>query len=269
MIRGYLEPKRNKTGCWFSSFTFTFWITWKFDVLLHTEVTCIVDAQRDIPFYSSAFVFIAPFYIGIGSFGEYNRGWRGCPGESKSMAAWLTFLIAFFTTVLTQVNIHSRSCGKSAAGPVPLSCLCSTEGTFVGKPVFAVQCCNACHFSLQIFGSGVFELDLHEFKNFKGLLANGNLCKPDCRTFFKVCLKNYQVVVSPGDCIFGSAITPVLGTNSFSIMGGGSFSTPIRLPFNFGWPVSSNATSSFDWIWSKTEGIAFVFSFQYWDSNSL
>ncbi|ROI33858.1 Delta-like protein 4 [Anabarilius grahami] len=107
------------------------------------------------------------------------------------MAAWLTFLIAFFTTVLTQ-----------------------------------------------IFGSGVFELDLHEFKNFKGLLANGNLCKPDCRTFFKVCLKNYQVVVSPGDCIFGSAITPVLGTNSFSIMGGGSFSTPNRLPFNFGWPGS-------------------------------
>ncbi|XP_065112995.1 delta-like protein 4 [Paramisgurnus dabryanus] len=107
------------------------------------------------------------------------------------MAAWLTFLIAFFTTVFTQ-----------------------------------------------IFGSGVFELDLHEFKNFNGLLANGNLCKPDCRTFFRVCLKNYQVVVSPGECIFGSAKTPVLGTNSFSITGGGSFSTPIRLPFNFGWPGS-------------------------------
>ncbi|XP_016150062.1 delta-like protein 4 [Sinocyclocheilus grahami] len=107
------------------------------------------------------------------------------------MAAWLTFLIAIFTTVLTQ-----------------------------------------------IYGSGVFELDLHEFKHFNGLLANGNACKPECRTFFRVCLKNYQVVVSPGDCIFGSAITPVLGTNSFSIMGGGSFSTPIRLPFNFGWPGS-------------------------------
>lgn len=103
-----------------------------------------------------------------------------------------------------------------------------------------MPCCNACHFSLQILGSGVFELDLHEFKNFKGLLANGNSCKPDCRTFFRVCLKNYQVVVSPGECIFGSAITPVLGTNSFSIMGSGSFNTPIRLPFNFGWPVRSN-----------------------------
>lgn len=155
------------------------------------------------------------------------------------MAAWLTFLIAFFTTVLTQVNKHSRSCGKSVG---PRSSQLSLKLPTEGKPVFAVQCCNACHFSLQIFGSGVFELDLHEFQNFKGLLANGNLCKPDCRTFFRVCLKNYQVVVSPGDCIFGSAITPVLGTNSFSIMGGGSFSTPIRLPFNFGWPVSSNTT---------------------------
>lgn len=113
-----------------------------------------------------------------------------------------------------------------------------------------MQCCNACHFSLQILGSGVFELDLHEFKNFKSLLANGNSCKPDCRTFFKVCLKNYQVVVSPGECIFGSAITPVLGTNSFSIMGSGSFNTPIRLPFNFGWPVRSNKT--FDSLmWNK------------------
>lgn len=134
---------------------------------------------------------------------------------------------------------HPRSCGKSAG---PRSSQLFLERTFVGKPVFAVQCCNACHFSLQIFGSGVFELDLHELRNFQGLLANGNACKPECRTFFRVCLKNYQVVVSPGDCIFGSAITPVLGTNSFSIMGGGSFSTPIRLPFNFGWPVSSNAT---------------------------
>uniref|UniRef100_A0A4W4FU16 Delta-like protein n=1 Tax=Electrophorus electricus TaxID=8005 RepID=A0A4W4FU16_ELEEL len=86
----------------------------------------------------------------------------------------------------------------------------------------------------QIFGTGVFELDLHEFKNFKGLLANGNSCKPDCRTFFRVCLKNYQAVVSPGDCIFGNAITPVLGTNSFRI-GGDALSTPIRLPLNFGW----------------------------------
>uniref|UniRef100_A0A673XJ61 Delta-like 4 (Drosophila) n=1 Tax=Salmo trutta TaxID=8032 RepID=A0A673XJ61_SALTR len=107
------------------------------------------------------------------------------------MAAWFTFIIAFSTTILTQV-----------------------------------------------FGSGVFELDLHEFTNSKGFLANGNSCRLNCRTFFRVCLKNYQAVVSPGDCIFGSAVTPVLGTNSFSVKNGGTFSRPIRLPFNFGWPGS-------------------------------
>ncbi|XP_064864657.1 delta-like protein 4 [Oncorhynchus nerka] len=90
----------------------------------------------------------------------------------------------------------------------------------------------------QVFGSGVFEIDLHEFKNSKGLLENGNSCRLNCRTFFRVCLKNYQAVVSPGDCIFGNALTPVLGTNSFSAMDGGAFSRPIRLPFNFGWPGS-------------------------------
>uniref|UniRef100_A0A4W5JYZ9 Delta-like protein n=1 Tax=Hucho hucho TaxID=62062 RepID=A0A4W5JYZ9_9TELE len=92
--------------------------------------------------------------------------------------------------------------------------------------------------SHSVFGSGVFELDLHEFTNSKGFLENGNSCRLNCRTFFRVCLKNYQAVVSPGDCIFGSAVTPVLGTNSFSVKNGGTFSRPIRLPFNFGWPGS-------------------------------
>ncbi|MCI4389733.1 hypothetical protein PGIGA_G00101880 [Pangasianodon gigas] len=100
---------------------------------------------------------------------------------------------------------------------------------------FLIACFSAL--LTQIFGSGVFELELHEFKNFKGLLASGTSCRPDCRTFFRVCLKNYQVSVSPGDCIFGSAVTPVLGSNSFR-MEGGQLSTPIRLPFNFGWPGS-------------------------------
>ncbi|KAI1895485.1 hypothetical protein AGOR_G00106750 [Albula goreensis] len=92
--------------------------------------------------------------------------------------------------------------------------------------------------SAQVLGSGVFELKLQDFKNNKGLLANGNACKSECRTFFRVCLKNYQAVVSPGDCIFGDVITPVLGANSFRVLEGDSFSNPIRLPFNFGWPGS-------------------------------
>lgn len=98
-------------------------------------------------------------------------------------------------------------------------------------------------FFFQVFGSGVFELDLHEFKNHKGLLANGNACKPNCRTYFRICLKNYQAVVSPGDCIFGSTMTGVLGTNSFSAKDSGTLPRPIQIPFNFGWPVRA---------WSKT-----------------
>ncbi|KAF3702704.1 Delta-like protein 4 [Channa argus] len=90
----------------------------------------------------------------------------------------------------------------------------------------------------QVFGSGVFELELQEFKNHKGLLANGNACKPNCRTYFRICLKNYQAVVSPGDCIFGSTMTPVLGTNSFSAKDSGTLPRPIQIPFNYGWPGS-------------------------------
>uniref|UniRef100_A0AAY4AVF9 Delta-like protein n=1 Tax=Denticeps clupeoides TaxID=299321 RepID=A0AAY4AVF9_9TELE len=85
----------------------------------------------------------------------------------------------------------------------------------------------------QIRGSGVFELDLREFRNGGGALASGASCAPDCRTFFRVCLKNYQAVVSPGDCIFGSAVTPVLGSNSFRPP-----RSPVRLPLAFAWPGS-------------------------------
>ncbi|XP_041828631.1 delta-like protein 4 isoform X1 [Melanotaenia boesemani] len=85
----------------------------------------------------------------------------------------------------------------------------------------------------QVLGSSVFEIDLHHFQNTRGLLANGRSCSMDgCRTFFKVCLKNYQTEVSPGRCIFGKATTPVLGTDSFSIQQ----DARLRLPLNFTWP---------------------------------
>ncbi|KAF6731683.1 Delta-like protein 4 [Oryzias melastigma] len=85
----------------------------------------------------------------------------------------------------------------------------------------------------QVLGSSVFEIDLHHFQNTKGLLANGRRCSmAGCRTYFKVCLKNYQKVVSPGKCIFGQATTPVLGTDSFSI----PQETRLRMPLNFTWP---------------------------------
>ncbi|XP_064001884.1 delta-like protein 4 isoform X1 [Pogoniulus pusillus] len=88
----------------------------------------------------------------------------------------------------------------------------------------------------RVSGSGVFQLELHEFVNSHGSLASGKPCSPHCRTFFRVCLKHFQAVVSPGACTFGSIITPILGINSFSIKDTEKFDSPIKLPFNFTWP---------------------------------
>uniref|UniRef100_A0A8B9SFH9 Delta-like protein n=1 Tax=Anas platyrhynchos TaxID=8839 RepID=A0A8B9SFH9_ANAPL len=88
---------------------------------------------------------------------------------------------------------------------------------------------GASGFGRFVSGSGVFELKLQEFQ-----------C--DCKTFFRVCLKHYQASVSPEPpCTYGSAITPVLGANSFSVPDGAggadpAFSNPIRFPFGFTWP---------------------------------
>ncbi|XP_038147471.1 delta-like protein 4 [Cyprinodon tularosa] len=92
----------------------------------------------------------------------------------------------------------------------------------------------------QVLGSSVFEIDLHHFQNTKALLANGRSCSSEgCRTYFRVCLKNFQREVSPsGRCIFGSARTPVLGTDSFSIQQ----DAPVRLPLNFTWPGAFSMT---------------------------
>uniref|UniRef100_A0A671FP80 Delta-like protein n=1 Tax=Rhinolophus ferrumequinum TaxID=59479 RepID=A0A671FP80_RHIFE len=100
----------------------------------------------------------------------------------------------------------------------------------------------------QVWSSGVFELKLQEFVNKKGLLGNRNCCRGGagpppcaCRTFFRVCLKHYQASVSPEPpCTYGSAVTPVLGVDSFSLPDGAgadpAFSNPIRFPLGFTWP---------------------------------
>ncbi|XP_061599724.1 delta-like protein 4 [Cololabis saira] len=83
----------------------------------------------------------------------------------------------------------------------------------------------------QVLGSSVFEIDLHQFQNTKGLLANGRKCSMGgCRTYFKFCLKNYGADAAAGRCIFGQASTPVLGSDSFSIQ-----QHALRLPLNFTW----------------------------------
>lgn len=99
----------------------------------------------------------------------------------------------------------------------------------------------------QVWSSGVFELKLQEFVNKKGLPGNRNCCRGGsgppcaCRTFFRVCLKHYQTSVSlEPPCTYGSAVTPVLGVDSFSLPDGAgidpAFSNPIRFPFGFTWP---------------------------------
>lgn len=63
----------------------------------------------------------------------------------------------------------------------------------------------------------------------------------ECDTYFRACLKEYQLKVSSaGPCSFGTASTPVLGGNTFSLRSAKSNKARIVLPFSFAWPVSSD-----------------------------
>ncbi|XP_035007372.1 delta-like protein D isoform X1 [Hippoglossus stenolepis] len=102
----------------------------------------------------------------------------------------------------------------------------------------------------QVSCSGVFELKLQEFLNKKGITGNANCCAGgsahpqghqhcECKTFFRICLKHYQVNVSPEPpCTYGGAVTPVLGSNSFQVpeTNADSFTNPVHFPFSFTWP---------------------------------
>lgn len=65
-------------------------------------------------------------------------------------------------------------------------------------------------------------------------------CKVDeCDTYFRVCLKEYQLKVSSaGPCSFGTTSTPILGGNIFSLHSTKREKARIVLPFSFAWPVS-------------------------------
>ncbi|XP_041106663.1 delta-like protein D [Polyodon spathula] len=111
--------------------------------------------------------------------------------------------------------------------------------------ILSIICALIC----QGFCSGVFELKLQEFLNKKGVMGNMNCCKAgsdtgllqcECKTFFRICLKHYQTTVSPEPpCTYGSAVTPVLGSNSFQVPETTSditFTNPITFAFGFTWP---------------------------------
>uniref|UniRef100_A0A3P9JJ03 Delta-like protein n=1 Tax=Oryzias latipes TaxID=8090 RepID=A0A3P9JJ03_ORYLA len=99
--------------------------------------------------------------------------------------------------------------------------------------------------------SGHFELRILSVQNKNGQLQNGACCDGSssvlngrctggqCDTYFRVCLKEYQLKVSPvGPCSFGTASTPVLGGNIFSFVNFKNSKARILLPFSFAWPRS-------------------------------
>ncbi|XP_063168694.1 protein jagged-2-like [Candoia aspera] len=99
--------------------------------------------------------------------------------------------------------------------------------------------------------TGIFELQIRFLRNEKGVLADGRCCRggleppcpvaEQCHTFFRACLKEYQLRAHPGGpCVLGAATTPVLGGNIF-------LAHPQKLldrastmvvPFDFAWPRS-------------------------------
>ncbi|XP_072239661.1 protein jagged-1b-like [Leuresthes tenuis] len=99
--------------------------------------------------------------------------------------------------------------------------------------------------------SGHFELQILSMQNVNGQLQTGACCDGyrdvvdsrctanQCDTYFRVCLKEYQLKVSPaGPCNFGTASTPVLGGNTFSFRNPTNKEARIVLPFSFAWPRS-------------------------------
>lgn len=101
----------------------------------------------------------------------------------------------------------------------------------------------------QCTASGYFELQLQSLRNARGELADGTccdgtrnsagVCTDQCETLFRVCLKEYQAVVSmEGPCTFGNISSSVLGGNSFSYPLETTV-TRLKLPFDFAWTVSS------------------------------
>ncbi|XP_018330365.1 neurogenic locus protein delta [Agrilus planipennis] len=97
----------------------------------------------------------------------------------------------------------------------------------------------------QADSSGIFELRLKSFDNDAGKEDFGKCCTGKmknsecigtCQPQFRICLKEYQVVVDlKGPCTFGEVITPVYLANQRTESQDG-FDSPIRFPFPFTWP---------------------------------
>ncbi|XP_072125912.1 delta-like protein C [Mobula birostris] len=85
----------------------------------------------------------------------------------------------------------------------------------------------------QTFSTGVFELKVDSFTTRQPGLPRGCQRGQQCGRFFRVCLKHYQVNISPEPpCTYGTGHTPVLGPGGDMVRN----SEPIRIPFYFTWP---------------------------------
>ncbi|XP_061602433.1 protein jagged-2b isoform X2 [Cololabis saira] len=117
---------------------------------------------------------------------------------------------------------------------------------------------EVCH------STGYFELQLISVENINGELAGGECCdgsrssqdlrctRDECDTYFKVCLKEYQMeVATGGPCTFGAGSTQVLGGNMFSLRSGKnkiSEAGKILIPFQFAWPRAYTLiVEAWDW----------------------
>lgn len=108
---------------------------------------------------------------------------------------------------------------------------------------------------------GTFELQILEIENIRGEITGGeccggtprirvsvgdrsdnqSACMTSCRTFFKVCLKEYQSNMSAvsGSCSYGNASSPVLGGNSFTLADPDRANGKLIIRFKFSWTVST------------------------------
>eukprot|EP00064_Thunnus_orientalis_P014918 superscaffoldBa00002673_g14965 len=115
--------------------------------------------------------------------------------------------------------------------------------------------------------TGYFELQLISVENVNGELADGECCdgsrssqdlrctRDECDTYFKVCLKEYQMeVTTTGPCVLGVGSTQVLGGNTFSFKGAKNNPNKIDdagkilIPFQFAWPrMYTLIVEAWDW----------------------
>ncbi|XP_076100545.1 protein jagged-2-like [Mytilus galloprovincialis] len=101
-------------------------------------------------------------------------------------------------------------------------------------------------------GSGYFEIQIITIHNPRGEVMEGeccdgvrdgnNRCVKECNTMFRVCLKEYQSVITfDGKCTFGNITSSVFGGNSFTYPIG-SNNSRLKLHFEFAWTLTYSLT---------------------------